>query len=167
MKVNRFTILLSALVLIFNACSYKRTMLINPDEIEQITIYSLGMGWERCSSIDIQYVISHGKDTTVKDQGFIIPFAREINKLRPNYNSQFGDYRTVAIVETINNASIVVAFGESFGTNCNGIVMQDRKSLFSMINRHIINTQPYDYWLDDTLKTVFHEINAIQTGPVD
>lgn len=151
---NRIKTIVFFLFTWFMMISCNSPRMVNPNEIDHITFVCIGKGIETSFSIKPSYLLTHGRDTVVRDQKFIELFAKEINKLKPASKSQPCDFRTAAIIHTLKD-SIIICFGEFFGTECNGVTMRDRKDLFRMIDYDIYGPHDNYYWFDNDLRSFF------------
>lgn len=149
---------------------------IKLDQVESLVFYALPKGIDRASSIvSYQDLKKEGRDTLISDRTFILKFIGMVNKLQPGKTKSI-DMRSAVVIKQENGDSLIVAFGENWGTvvlrnggkdkwiydesnetfspsmDVNGDFMKDIPALFRYINKHVYGPHSNDYWFNDSTR---------------
>ena len=136
---------------------------IEPESIDRIEFFAMCKGIEYSHGIhSFSELKEQARDTVVYDSVFIHRFIQEINLLVPQRRSYSVDFRSCAILHRTKGSPITILFGENFGVEYDGKMMEDRKALFEMINEEIYATQSYEYWYpDEESRRMYRVINGL------
>ena len=166
--VCSFVLCVSSIVWI----SCQRDNKIQRNQVDSIVFYAMPKGVDRPFNIvSFQELKNGGKDTLITDTYFIRKFSRLANRLTPDANRESIDIRSAAVVRMKTGDSLVIAFGEKWGTvilndlegdnmSCDslgfrrvhGVYMKDNAELFRFIDKYVYGPHSNDYWLDDVTR---------------
>ena len=152
--------------------SCQRDNKIQRNQVDSIVFYAMPKGVDRpFNLVSFQELKNGGKDTLITDTHFIRRFSRLVNRLAPDANRESIDIRSAAVVKMKTGDSLVIAFGEKWGTvilndlegdnmSCDslgfrrvhGVYMKDNAELFRFIDKYVYGPHSNDYWLDDVTR---------------
>lgn len=158
--MRRVVIILMLLVMVI---SCKGNGFINPKQVDHISFFCMSKGIEFPSAVTLPRLLSMGRDTVVADKGFINDFVKELNSLSPSSERYNIDLRKAAFLYTNTGDTIKVLFGENFGIELNGIIMNDSNSLFALIDNRVYAPHSNYYWFHDSLRDFLRSIDNIDT----
>ncbi len=176
----RCCFLIGTLFMILPSCKDEKR--IKPDHVESLVFYAMPKGIHRpYSLVSFQELKREGRDTLILDRTFIQKFIGMVNRLQPGETRSI-DLRSAVIVKQENGDSLIVAFGENWGTvvlrnggkdkwiydesdntfypsmDVNGDFMKDSPSLFRFINRYVYGPHSNEYWFDDSTREIHKRI---------
>ena len=123
----------------------------------------------------------------ILDRTFIQKFIGMVNRLQPGETRSI-DLRSAVIVKQENGDSLIIAFGENWGTailrnggkdkwiyeesdnmfypsmDVNGDFMKDSPSLFRFINRYVYGPHSNEYWFNDSTREIHKWIKEHYPG---
>ena len=151
-------LLYSAIVLIFCllSCTPKGVVRINPDDVEAIKFGGLPRDIIIEAEIrqygDIAKNVGIYRDTVIKDRKLIERYVSMINSLVPSKDKEVNyEYRIATLIKMNDGLIIPILYGPYNGTSYVGIIMQDRKEIFELLDSIIYKDKPDDYWIDRSL----------------
>lgn len=150
-------------VFIFLVFSCKGNGFINPNEIDHISFYCMSKGMEFPSAVTLSRLLSMGRDTVITDKGFINEFVKELNSLSPSSKRYNMDLRKAAFLCTNAGDTIKVLFGEYFGIELKGVIMNDSNSLFALIDERVYAPHPNYYWFPNSLRDFLHNLDNVDS----
>ena len=151
-------VLYSVFVLIFCvlSCTPKGVVKIDPDDVEAIKFGALPRDIIIEAEIR-QYgdmAINRGiyRDTVIRDRKLIERYVSMINRLIPAKDKDDNyEYRIATLLKMKDGLIIPILYGPYNGTSYVGIIMQDRKEIFELLDSLIYKDKPDDYWTDRSL----------------
>ena len=176
--MKRLFLILLTLSPVFVLFSCNNQERIKPDQVESLVFYALPKGIDRASSIvSFQDLKKEGRDTLISDRTFILKFIGMVNKLQPGETKSI-DMRSAVVIKQENGDSLIVAFGENWGTvvlrnggkdkwiydesnetfspsmDVNGDFMKDIPALFRYIDKHVYGPHANEYWFSDETREI-------------
>ena len=149
-------------IIAFFLFSCARERKINPKDVESIKFYCMPKGIEFCHGMDsFERLKTQSEDTTVFDRSFINTFIAMVNRLEPNYESNYGDFRCAAVINNKKNPPCVIMFGEFFGIKYDDQVMNNNSALIEYIDQQIYSTQPWDHWWPESTRILLRRIEEV------
>ena len=138
------------------SCTPKGVVKIDPDDVEAIKFGALPRDIIIEAEIR-QYgdmAINRGiyRDTVIRDRKLIERYVSMINRLIPVKDKDDNyEYRIATLLKMRDGLIIPILYGPYCGTNYVGIIMQDRKEIFELLDSIIYKDKPDDYWIDRSL----------------
>ena len=131
-------ILILILFMILPSCKDEKR--IKSNQVESLVFYAMPKGIDRASSlVSFRELKREGRDTLITDRTFIRKFIRMVNCLQPGKMRSI-DLRSAVIIKQETGDSLIIAFGENWGTV---FLRNGEKTNGSMMNQMTCSIPPW------------------------
>jgi hypothetical protein len=138
-RLNKLWVLI-VFAVISARCNTNTKSYVSDDVTNVIISYlpkgiNTNMAIRECNDIFFYHPVL--RDTSISDKGFIDSLSSIINRLKPSYQEVNYEFRIKMVFNFLDKKQLEVCLGEGYLINVDGVLMEDSKDLFDLIDKTI------------------------------